>query len=147
MNHYFTHFDELFNELTNNWGNYYEKEAPQIPREACSLPKYPVNNCWLSNDTNTLNFEFAVAGHAEENIKVIGGKNSFTVRSTGEQNVLERGEDCIVLHNGISARKVDFTIKVDEQYDTKKAEVSFENGILKVAVPKAKDAESTILFG
>jgi len=79
MNHYFTHFDRLFNELH---GSFETEFQPQQVKEACRLPKYPVSNCYLSEDQNSLHFEFALAGYKEKEVKVIGGKNSFTVRAS-----------------------------------------------------------------
>ena len=140
MNHYFTHFDKLFNELQ---GGFEMEFQPQQAKEACRLPKYPVSNCYLSEDQNSLHFEFALAGYEEKEVKVIGGKNSFTVRATKANEDTSRR----VLHHGISNKNVDFAIKVDEQYDTKKAKVSFADGLLSVTVPKAKEAESVMLFG
>ena len=140
MNHYFTHFDKLFNELQ---GGFTMEYPPQQVKEACRLPKYPVSNCYLSEDQNSLHFEFALAGYKEKEVKVIGGKNSFTVRAKKEESL----EDHMLLHHGISGKDVDFSIKVDEQYDTKKAKVVFENGLLSVTIPKAKEAQSVMLFG
>ena len=140
MNHYFTHFDKLFNELQ---GGFTMEYPPQQVKEACRLPKYPVSNCYLSEDQNSLHFEFALAGYKEKEVQVIGGKNSFTVRAKKEEFL----EDHMLLHHGISGKDVDFSIKVDEQYDTKKAKVVFENGLLSVTIPKAKEAQSVMLFG
>jgi len=139
MNHYFTHFDKLFNEL--QWG--FDEPQPQQVKDTCRLPKYPVSNCFLSEDQNSLHFEFALAGYRNKEITVVGGKNSFTVRALKDKVDDTR----CVLHHGISNKNVDFSIKVDEQYDTKKAKVSYENGLLSVTIPKAKEAESVMLFG
>ena len=138
MNHYFTHFDRLFQELDWGLGN----PQPSQAKETCRMPKYPVSNCYLAEDQNSLHFEFALAGYEEKEIKVIGGKNSFTIRASKES-----AEDVYVLHKGISDKAVDFSINVDEQYDTKKAKVSYKNGLLSVTIPKAKEAESVMLFG
>ena len=136
MNHYFTHFDRLFNELAH--GALPETQV----RDTCRLPKYPVSNCFLSEDQNTLRFEFALAGYANKDIKVIGGKNSFTIRA-----VKQPGEEMVMLHKGISDKNIDFSINIDEQYDTKKANVEYVDGLLSVTIPKAKEAESITLFG
>ena len=147
MNHYFTHFDKLFNELQ---GGFTMEYPPQQVKEACRLPKYPVSNCYLSEDQNSLHFEFALAGYKEKEVKVIGGKNSFTIRAAkGESpnSMGSEGATHLLLHHGISGKDVDFSIKVDEQYDTKKAKVVYENGLLSVTVPKAKEAQSVMLFG
>ena len=136
MNHYYTHFEKLFDEF-KSW----DTPQPQA-KETCRMPKYPVSNCYLSEDQNSLHFEFALAGYEEKDIKVIGGKNSFTIRASKEST-----EDVYVLHKGISDKAVDFSINVDEQYDTKKAQVSYKNGLLSVSIPKAKEAESVMLFG
>ena len=52
----------------------------------------------------------------------------------------------MLLHHGISDKDVDFSIKIDAQYDIKKANVVFKDGLLRIIVPKAKDAESVMLF-
>jgi HSP20 family molecular chaperone IbpA len=137
MNHYYTHFDALWNEWAKGF------ELTPHSKECVSLPKYPVSNCYLSEDQNTLHFEFALAGYAEKEIKVIGGKNSFTVRASKEEDLKAH----MLLHHGISGRDVDFSIKVDEQYDSKKAKVAYKDGLLCVTIPKAKEAESVLLFG
>jgi HSP20 family molecular chaperone IbpA len=146
MNHYFTHFDKLFNEL--QWG--FDEPQPQQVKDTCRMPKYPVSNCYLSEDQNSLHFEFALAGYKEKEVKVIGGVNSFTVRAAKEESPNSMGSEGathVLLHHGISGKNVDFSMKVDEQYDTKKAKVVFENGLLSVTIPKAKEAESVMLFG
>ena len=139
MNHYFTHFDKLFQEL--QYG--FDEPQPQQVKDTCRLPKYPVSNCYLAEDQNSLHFEFALAGYKEKEVQVIGGKNSFTVRAKKEESLKSH----MLLHHGISGKDVDFSIKVDEQYNTKKAKVSYVNGLLSVIIPKEKEAESVMLFG
>jgi HSP20 family molecular chaperone IbpA len=139
MNHYFTHFDKLFQEL--QYG--FDEPQPQQVKDTCRLPKYPVSNCYLAEDQNSLHFEFALAGYKEKEVQVIGGKNSFTVRARKEESLKSH----MLLHHGISGKDVDFSIKVDEQYNTKKAKVSYVNGLLSVIIPKEKEAESVMLFG
>ena len=139
MNHYFTHFDKLFQEL--QYG--FDEPQPQQVKDTCRLPKYPVSNCYLAEDQNSLHFEFALAGYKEKEVQVSGGKNSFTVRARKEEALKSH----MLLHHGISGKDVDFSIKVDEQYNTKKAKVSYVNGLLSVIIPKEKEAESVMLFG
>jgi len=139
MNHYFTHFDKLFQEL--QYG--FDEPQPQQVKDTCRLPKYPVSNCYLAEDQNSLHFEFALAGYKEKEVQVSGGKNSFTVRARKEESLKSH----MLLHHGISGKDVDFSIKVDEQYNTKKAKVSYVNGLLSVIIPKEKEAESVMLFG
>ncbi len=141
MNHYYTHFDRLFEEFAEL--GFPESHRPVKVEESCKLPKYPVSNCYFSEDQNRLYFEFALAGFTEDNVKVIGGVNSFSVRASKEEDI----KSPCMLHHGISDRDVDFTIKVDEQYDIKKANVAYKDGLLRVIVPKAKEAESVLLFG
>ena len=140
MNHYFTHFDKLFEELSYGL----EEPQPQQVKESCRLPKYPVSNCYLSEDQNLLHFEFALAGYEEKDVSVIGGKDQFTVRAKNDEF---RKKASMLLHHGISDRDIDFSIKIDSQFDIKKANVVFKDGLLRIIVPKAKDAESVMLFG
>tara|TARA_R110000824_G_scaffold61487_19_gene163592 strand:+ start:10976 stop:11395 length:420 start_codon:yes stop_codon:yes gene_type:complete len=139
MNHYFTHFDKLFREL--QYG--FDEPQPQQVKESCRLPKYPVSNCYLSPDQNQLYFEFALAGYEEKEVTVVGGSDQFTVRAKKEESLQAH----MLLHHGISDKDVDFSIKIDAQYDIKKANVVFKDGLLRIIVPKAKDAESVMLFG
>ena len=140
MNHYFTHFDKLFQELSYG----FDEPQPQQVKESCRMPKYPVSNCYLSEDQNQLTFEFALAGYEEKDDSVVGGKDQFTVRAKNDEF---RKKSSMLLHHGISDKDVDFSIKIDAQYDVKKAEVVFKDGLLSIVVPKAKDAESVMLFG
>tara|TARA_R110000824_G_scaffold9681_3_gene42966 strand:- start:317 stop:736 length:420 start_codon:yes stop_codon:yes gene_type:complete len=139
MNHYFTHFDKLFNELQLG----FDQPQPEQVRESCRLPKYPISNCYLSEDQNSLHFEFALAGYKEKEVTVVGGSDQFTVRAKKEEPLRAH----MLLHHGISGKDVDFSIKIDAQYDIKKANVVFKDGLLRIIVPKAKDAESVMLFG
>jgi len=139
MNHYFTHFDKLFQELSYG----FDEPQPQQVKESCRMPKYPVSNCYLSEDQNQLYFEFALAGYEEKEVTVVGGADQFTVRARKEETLKTQ----MLLHHGISDRDVDFSIKIDAQYDIKKANVVFKDGLLRIIVPKAKDAESVMLFG
>jgi len=142
MNYYFTHFDELFREFASlGFPESQRKDAR--PNETCKLPKYPVSNCYVSDDQDQLFFEFALAGFSDEDVKVVGGKNSFTVRASKKEPM----KSPCVLHHGISDRDVDFTINVDAQFDVKKAKVDLKNGLLTVSFPKTKDSKSVILFG
>ena len=47
----------------------------------------------------------------------------------------------------MSQRDIDFSVNIDDQFDIKKAKVSFKHGLLKICILKAKDAETVMLFG
>jgi HSP20 family molecular chaperone IbpA len=51
------------------------------------------------------------------------------------------------LHRGMSQKDIDFSVNIDDQFDIKKAKVNFEQGLLRIRIPKAKEAESVMLFG
>lgn len=137
MQHFFTQLETLFKDL--------ERGIPPRPTATTQLPNYPVSNAWLSEDTNVLNFEFALAGYAEEEINVVGGKNSLSIRAKkADKNT---PQNTIYLHRGMSQRDIDFSVNIDDQFDIKKAKVSFKHGLLQICIPKAKEAESVMLFG
>jgi HSP20 family molecular chaperone IbpA len=137
MQHFFTQLDTLFRDL--------ERGMSPRPTATTQLPNYPVSNAWLSEDTNVLNFEFALAGYAEKEISVVGGKNSLAIRAKKADK--DTSPDTIYLHRGMSQKDIDFSVNIDDQFDIKKAKVNFEQGLLRIRIPKAKEAESVMLFG
>jgi|15BtaG_2_1085339.scaffolds.fasta_scaffold00654_8 HSP20 family molecular chaperone IbpA len=141
MNHFYTHFNEFFNQLDT-----YGYPADQLQtKKTCNVPSYPHSNVYMTNDTNELHMEFALAGYSEDKVSVTaGGHNITVVASVPNSNVTILDE--ITIHNGISRKDVNFTMSVDEAFDVKKAQVKFTKGILSIVIPKLKEQETIKLL-
>ena len=139
MNYYYTHFDRLFDELTN-FGDF----TPELVENKSSvrLPNYPPCDCVVSRDRNTLGLRFAMAGYSEKDVSVTASEGSISVAAEPSKSDDER----VVVHNGISKREIDFTLGVDTSYEARKAEVAFDNGLLLIDIPAKKEAESVKLL-
>lgn len=138
MNHFFTHFNEVFDQISNG-----TVLTPAIKQKTFSVPNYPHSNVWMSKDTNALYMEFALAGYDKDKVSVTAGSNTVIV--SAEPKVNDESNE-VSIHRGISRRQVNFTMNIDEAFEPKKAKVKFENGMLSVQIPKSKESESIQLF-
>ena len=139
---YFTHFDEIFN-MFDNLGHTRVNELIPTERKAsiCTMPNYPHSNVFLSEDTNTLDMEFALAGYSKDEVSVTADDGLINV------NVAPLGEpEGVAIHKGISRRKVNFSIRIDKAFDARKAETSFVDGLLRLRMTKAEECQSTKLM-
>jgi len=136
---YYTFFDNRFDEMWNQMNNYAET-IEEVTN--CKMPSNPPSNIWVSEDTNELVMEFALAGHSEDAIKVTAneGTISLVVDPREEKN------DYSCVHHGISGKRINFSSKVDSQYEVTKSEVGFKNGLLTIRIPKAESAKAVDLF-
>lgn len=108
----------------------------------CKMPSNPPSNVWVSEDTNELIMEFALAGHSKSSIAVTANEGTLSLV------VDPRGErlDYNCVHHGISGKKISFSSKIDSQYEVTKAAVDFEDGLLTIKIPKADSAKAVELF-
>ena len=106
------------------------------------MPANPPSNIWVSEDTNELVMEFALAGHSKNSIKVTA--NEGTLSLVVDPRASRTDYSCV--HHGISGKKINFTSKIDSQYEVTKAEVDFKDGLLTIRVPKADSAKAIDLF-
>ena len=140
---YFTHFDELFElfEGMSLTGSPRELIPAERKASVCTMPSYPHSNVFLSEDTNTLEMEFAMAGYSQDEINVTAddGLINVAVTPVGERNAVH-------IHHGISRRKVNFSIRIDKAFDARKAETSFVDGLLRLRMNKAEECKSTKLM-
>ena len=141
MNYYYTHFDRLFEEIT---GDNYFGSAREVPKESSTvkLPSYPPCDCFITDDRNTLSLCFAMAGCREDSISVTATEGSITVSALAR----DIGEGFVAVHNGISRKPINFTVGIDDNYDSRKAETSFEDGMLFLELPIKKSAQSVKLM-
>jgi HSP20 family molecular chaperone IbpA len=135
-NFYWTNFDEIWNHFDSvfsNWDTYVVKQKRQL---SC-LPSYPPGDCSLEEEGKYLKLKFAMAGFNKDKIKVHATKHNLRVIGTSCE---EEGVSRIV-HKGISGKDVDFNLNIDEAFDPTKAKTEFENGLLKILIPRSKDAD------
>jgi HSP20 family molecular chaperone IbpA len=102
-----------------------------------SLPNYPHCDCWIDDDLKHLHLEFALAGYKQEELKVSASKNQLKVVVQSANRSERRG----MIYHGISKRSVNFSLSIDEAFNVKRAKTTFEDGLLKIDIPRAKDAE------
>ena len=143
MNHYFTHFDSLFKGLHDNaWDSNDYAIPAERKAEVCSMPNFPHSNVWMSEDTNSLTMEFALAGYSKDEISVTAnnGVVSVAIDPCGTD------ESVISVHRGISRRKVNFSLNIDKAFNAKEAVTLFEDGILRLSMKKDKESESIKLM-
>ena len=143
MNHYFTHFDSLFKGLHDNAWDCNDYAIPaERKAEVCSMPNFPHSNVWMSEDTNSLTMEFALAGYSKDEISVTANNGVVSVAI----DPCDTDESVISVHRGISRRKVNFSLNIDKAFNAKEAKTLFEDGILRLTMTKDKECESIKLM-
>ena len=145
---YWTNFSPLWEQVNYLLNRDFDKDilnarirssVADLPKkQMSSLPSYPHCDCWVGEDLKTLTLEFALAGYNKDLVKVSATKNQLRVVAKGSN---EREGVAGMIHNGISKKDVDFTLSIDESFNVKKAKTNFYDGMLKIEVPRAKDAE------
>jgi len=147
---FYTHFDEIFNLLNGKSASDFHggflptQWLADRKNSICNMPSFPHSNVWLSPDMNTLNIEFALAGYDKDEITIVANSNSITIQINP---VIEEGDrEHVQVHNGISRRRVEFSLSVDKSFDARKAETSFDNGLLTLQMPKIEESRSVKLM-
>ena len=135
MNYFHTYFDDV-------WDTLHKGIPSNIKPNVCSMPQYPHSNVWLSEDTNTLTMEFALAGYSEDEVSVTANNNTITV----VVNPNESDNKALTIHRGISRKKVNFSLAVDKAFDARKAKTSFQNGLLVLEMEKAEESQAIQLM-
>ena len=134
-NFYWTNFNTIWNHfdsVLNNW----DRMVIEPKRQLACLPNYPHSDCWVDDDGKHLWLRFALAGYGKEAVKVKASQNLLRITAEGEKE-----EGVKFVHHGISKKDVDFSLNIDEAFDLKKSTTDFENGLLTIRIPRAKEAE------
>ena len=130
MKYFHTHFDDLWDMLHKGIPADYTKVS------TCHMPTYPYSNVILSEDTNTMTLEFALAGYDEKEISVTANNNVLTITADPKDSQ----EKCSYIHHGISRRKINFSLSVDKAFNARNAKTSFKNGLLRIEMIKTADS-------
>jgi HSP20 family protein len=113
------------NRIFDRWGN-----------QAFGLAEYPAVNVWEENDA--LHVEAELPGLALEDLEIfVTGNNQFTLKGERKAPVVEKG----VQHRQERGfGKFTRTLTLPFPVDDSKVEARFENGVLKVTLPKHEAA-------
>jgi len=147
MNDYFyTHFDHMFEDIfSKSFGSGFEPEKAMKQHSSVNLPSFPPCDCLVTEDRNKLVLRFAMAGYSKEDVAVTAAEGSISLNATCK-GFGPKERPYLFVHHGISSKDINTTIGIDTNYDAKKAEVLFENGILWVEVPAKEEAKSVKLM-
>ena len=93
-----------------------------------------------------LTFEIACTGIPKKEIKVLTQDNTLRVNyDKAAVDVDEDGEPLVkdneYLYRGIAKRSFNLGWKIDSKYDVSKADASFNDGLLTIAIPFTKGSE------
>lgn len=133
-NHY--HYDTIWKEYKVK--QVVEEVVKTLGKEAIKMPSFPHSDVWL--DANyVLHIQLAMAGYPKDNITVdISKSNELYVKASIPNEDSKRA----YLYNGIKKKDIDFTLKLDSIYDSEKASVKFDNGLLTVSIPRKEEFET-----
>lgn len=119
-------FDLLFK-------NFFDTDSFFNTLEEAKL-KYPVD---IYEIDDKLILEIAAVGLKKEDVEIeIKDKDILHVSYTKDN---EKSKECKILHKGIAKRSFDFGWKISNKFDLEKIEVSMEDGLLYISIPKAEE--------
>lgn len=118
-------FDELFNSLPSAWGN-----------EVRSNSAVAVN---ISESENGYNIEFNVPGRNKEDFKINVDKGLLTVSYEKKQENETKELKSVRKEFSFQSFKRSFTL--DDKINAEGVEAKYENGILKVFLPKKEEVK------
>ena len=115
--------------IQNMWRQSYPHEPVAY---ASGYP--PVNYKVDKNNGNAI-IQYALAGFKKQDVKVKVVNNTLQI----SVNKVDKSETSVdVIHNGIASRSINQKFACAEQYCAEKANVSFEDGILRIQIPKVR---------
>ena len=126
-----TAFDQIFNE-------FFVDPKPWIKQ---STHGYPITDLYKDDDGNQM-IEMALAGFDKKDLEIKIAENTITISSNATtEQYLEGSAHRKIARRSFSRKFVDY----DNQLDMKRSEATFVNGLLRVAIPKQKEAEPTVI--
>jgi HSP20 family protein len=119
-------FDSLFNDFFNSFPATWNVE------DANQVFGYPKVNIHETKDAYHL--EMLVPGRNKEDFKITADNGLLTI--SFEKKEEAKTEDYKTLRREFSFRSFSRSFSIDENIDTEKIEAKYENGVLKVLLPK-----------
>ena len=104
---------------------------------------FPPINLYMSKSGESCNFELALTGYKKDWLSVsIEGKNLVIEATVPEE---KDGDEKKYVKRRIKASSFKKTYRIPEGYDVEKTEVSYEDGLLSIYIPKkvVKPVESS----
>ncbi|CAN5621804.1 Hsp20/alpha crystallin family protein [soil metagenome] len=122
--------NDLFSDFENNFGTAFQSQTPG---------KAPVN---ITESENAYNLELAAPGRNKELFTLNVEKNVLTIGYDDDKETEGTGLKTIRNEFSITAFKRSFTL--DEKTDAESIEAKYENGILKVTLPKKAEVKPEV---
>ena len=114
--------------------NFFQDANTYLPLAETKVP-HPVD---IYQTDKNLVFDIACTGIAKEDLN-IQIQDSIIRVNYDKSKSDETGLDYI--HKGIAKRSFNLGWKIDSKFDLSKAKAKFENGLLTIVIPFAKDSE------
>lgn len=117
-------FDDFFNAFPNAWGNS-QKEFYGAP---------PVN---IHETKDGWHLELSAPGRNKEDFKVQLEKGLLTISFEKQEET--KSEDYKTISREFSIKSFKRSFSVDEKINTENIQAKYENGVLKIHLPKKED--------
>ena len=119
--------------------NFFQDASTFAPLAETKVP-HPVD---IYQNEHGLVFEIACTGISKEELKIETQDNVLRVNYDRKKEEEPTGVDYI--HKGIAKRSFNLGWKIDSKFDLKKIVAKFENGLLTIGVPFAKESQVKLI--
>ena len=119
--------------------NFFQDASTYLPLAETKVP-HPVD---IYQNEHGLVFEIACTGISKEELKIETQDNVLRVNYDRKKEEEPQGVDYI--HKGIAKRSFNLGWKIDSKFDLKKIVAKFENGLLTVGIPFAKESQVKLI--
>jgi HSP20 family protein len=126
-----TPFDILIKNFFQDAGNY-------LPLAHDTKVTHPVD---VYEAPNGVTIDIACTGISKDEIEILINSNILKIN----YNKAKTEDETKYYYRGIAKRSFNLGWKIDSKYELSKAEASFENGLLKINIPFAKDSQPKTL--
>jgi HSP20 family molecular chaperone IbpA len=119
--------------------NFFQDASTFAPLAETKVP-HPVD---IYQNEHGLVFEIACTGISKEELKIETQDNVLRVNYDKKKEEEPTGVDYI--HKGIAKRSFNLGWKIDSKFDLKKIIAKFENGLLTIGIPFAKESQVKLI--
>ena len=119
--------------------NFFQDASTFAPLAETKVP-HPVD---IYQNEHGLVFEIACTGISKEELKIETQDNVLRVNYDRRKEEEPVGVDYI--HKGIAERSFNLGWKIDSKFDLKKIVAKFENGLLTIGIPFAKESQVKLI--
>jgi HSP20 family protein len=134
-----------FDELDDFFDDFLARRWPLKP--GWNAPRFAKTNALrvdILEHENDIEVQAALPGVKKEDIEILINHQTITIRSSSKEEIKEeeKGKYC---RREIMRGEFQRTLSIPDNIDGDKAEASFQNGILKVVIPKSKKNNRKII--